>query len=119
MIDLLFEGGILFMSILTVTAAVSIGLSVFHLIKKTQQENQLALIKSVGLFALVFGVLGQFIGLYSALQHISQVESVSSAMLAAGIRVSSITSIYGMIIFILSYLMWFTLKYLSSSETSN
>ena len=116
MIDLLFEGGILFMSILTITLAVSLGLSAFHLIKKTQDENQLALIKSVGLFALVFGILGQFIGLYSALEHISQVESVSSAMLAGGIRVSSITSIYGMIIFVVSYLMWFILKLISSNN---
>lgn len=116
MIDLLFEGGILFMSILTITLTVSLSLAIFHLIKKTQDENQLALIKSVGLFALVFGILGQFIGLYGALQHISQVESVSSAMLAGGIRVSSITSIYGMIIFILSYLMWFILKLISSNS---
>ncbi|MEP2027000.1 MAG: MotA/TolQ/ExbB proton channel family protein [Reichenbachiella sp.] len=116
MIDLLFEGGILFMSILTIVLAASCGLFIFHLVKKTQDENQMALIKSIGLFALVFGILGQFIGLYSALQHISQVESVPSAMLAAGIRVSSITSIYGMIIFVLSYLMWFALKLISGTN---
>ncbi|WP_420582670.1 MotA/TolQ/ExbB proton channel family protein [Reichenbachiella sp.] len=116
MIDLLFEGGILFMSILTITLAISLGLTIFHLVNKTQDESQLALIKSVGLFALVFGILGQFIGLYGALQHISQVESVSSAMLAGGIRVSSITSIYGMIIFVVSYLMWFIIKLISSNN---
>ncbi|SMD36138.1 MotA/TolQ/ExbB proton channel family protein [Reichenbachiella faecimaris] len=116
MIDLLFEGGILFMSILTIVLAASCGLFVFYLIKKTKDESQTSLIKSVGLFALVFGLLGQFIGLYSALQHISQVESVSSAMLAGGIRVSSITSIYGMLIFILSYLMWFVLKSIRSVD---
>lgn len=110
MIDLLFEGGILFMSILTIVFAANCGLFAYHLIKKTKDDSETNLIKSVGLFALVFGLLGQFIGLYSALQHISQVESVSSAMLAGGIRVSSITSIYGMIIFVLSYLMWFVLK---------
>lgn len=110
MIDLLFEGGILFMSILTITLAASIGIFVFHLIRKTSDENQIAVIKSVGLFALVFGFLGQFVGLYSALQVISQLESVSSAILAEGIRVSSITTIFGMIIFVLSYLMWFVLK---------
>ena len=117
MIDLLFEGGILFMSILTLTGASSIGLFAFHLIKKDYDEDQMAIIKSVGLFAFVFGILGQFIGLYSALQHISQVETVSSAILAAGIRVSSITSIYGMIIFILSYLMWFILKSIANSNS--
>lgn len=116
MIDLLFEGGILFMSILTITLAASASLFVYHLLKKTKDESQTSTIKSIGLFGLVFGILGQFIGLYSALQHISQVESVSSAMLAGGIRVSSITSIYGMIIFVLSYLMWFVLKSIPSTN---
>lgn len=110
MIDLLFEGGILFMSILTIALTASIALFVYHLIKNPDTDSIKGLIKSVGLFALVFGLLGQFIGLYSALQHISQVESISSAILAAGLRVSSITSIYGMIIFVVSYLMWFVLK---------
>lgn len=113
MIDLLFEGGILFMSILTIVLATTCGIFVFHLLRKTTDESQIQPIKSIGLFALVFGLLGQFIGLYSALQHISQVESVSSAMLAGGIRVSSITTIYGMIIFLLSYLMWFGLMFAS------
>lgn len=116
MINLLFEGGILFMSILTLTLATSCGLFFYLLLKKISDENQLSMIKSVGLFALVFGLLGQFIGLYSALQHISQVESISSQMLAAGIRVSSITTIYGMIIFVVSYLFWFGLKMVPGNQ---
>ncbi|MEO9805678.1 MAG: MotA/TolQ/ExbB proton channel family protein [Reichenbachiella sp.] len=112
MINLLFEGGILFMSILTIILGTNCGIFIFHLMKKTTDESQISLIKSVGLFALVFGLLGQFIGLYSALQHLSTVESVSSTILAGGIRVSSITTIYGMIIFVISYLMWFGLKFI-------
>lgn len=110
MIDLLFEGGILFMSILTIVFAANCGIFVYHLIKKTNDENQTNLIKSVGLFALVFGLLGQFIGLYDALEAISIAGDIPPALLAGGIRVSSITSIYGMIIFVISYLMWFGLK---------
>ncbi|MEO9965382.1 MAG: MotA/TolQ/ExbB proton channel family protein [Reichenbachiella sp.] len=110
MIDLLFEGGILFMSILTLTLATNIGFFLYLILRKSKAADQMEMIKSIGLFALIFGLLGQFIGLYSALQHISEVESVSAAILAGGIRVSSITSIYGMVIFILSYLMWFGLK---------
>ncbi len=104
------------MSILTITLATNLGIFILHILKKTTDENQLDLLKSVGLFAFVFGILGQFIGLYGALQHIGQVESVSSAMLASGIRVSSITSIYGMIIFVISYLMWFALKFVSETN---
>ncbi len=112
MINLLFEGGILFMSILTITLAASIGMSIKYFIQKSADSNQLGLIKSIGLFALVLGLLGQFIGLYSAMEMISSMKGgVSPALLAQGLKVSSITSIYGMIIFAVSYLMWFGLNY--------
>lgn len=110
MIDLLFEGGILFMSILTITLTANVGVVVYCILTKNRNENQLGLVKSIGLFALVFGLLGQFIGLYDALEAISIAGDIPPSLLAAGIRVSSITSIYGMIIFILSYLMWFGLR---------
>lgn len=110
MINLLIDGGILFMSILTLTLTANCGLFIYFLLKKVSDENQLAMIKSVGLFGLIFGLLGQFIGLYQALEHIAQVESVSSKILAGGIKVSSISSIYGMIIFVISYLLWFGLR---------
>lgn len=110
MINLLFEGGILFMSILSIILIANIALFIYHLMKKTDHEHHISLIKSVGLFALVVGILGQFIGLYSALHTISNLESIPSSVLAEGMRVSSITSIYGMIIFVLSFLMWFGLK---------
>lgn len=116
MISLLFQGGIQFMSVLTLTLATNVGIFVFHLLKKTTDEGKIDLIKSVGLFALVFGLLGQFIGLYDALQYISEVETVSSSVLAGGIKVSSITTIYGMIIFVISYLMWFGLKCLPKTS---
>lgn len=118
MIDLLFEGGILFMSILTISLAAVLGLTFSSFIKKDTSRRRIDLIKSVGLFALVFGILGQFIGLYTALQAIAAMnDSMSPNMLAEGLRVSSITSIYGMIIFVISYLIWFGLNANSSEES--
>ena len=72
-------------------------------------NQRLALIKSVGLFGLVFGVLGQLIGLYSAFVRIQAMGNVSPAILAGGIKVSMITTIYGVIIFLIAYLVWFGL----------
>ncbi len=63
-------------------------------------------IKSIGTLALVFGILGQFIGLYSAFATIEKMGAVSPEILAGGLRVSSITTIYGLIIFIICYLLW-------------
>ena len=72
-------------------------------------DRMIDLVKSIGLFALVFGVLGQLIGLYSAFEAIEQVGEVSQAMLAGGLKVSSITTIYGVLIYLISYLIWFGL----------
>ena len=73
------------------------------------RRHRLSYIKSIGLFALITGFLGQLIGLYSAFAFMAEVESVSSAILAGGLKVSSITSLYGMLIFLISYLVWFLL----------
>ena len=72
-------------------------------------NQRLSQIKSVGLFGLVFGILGQLIGLYSAFVQIQAMGNVSPAILAGGIKVSMITTIYGVTIFLIAYLIWFGL----------
>lgn len=74
------------------------------------RRHRLGYIKSIGLFALITGFLGQLIGLYSAFEYMANVDSVSSDILAGGLKVSSITSLYGMLIFLISYLVWFFLE---------
>ena len=70
----------------------------------------LAVAAFFGMLALVTGIFGQMIGLYEAMKHISQIGEVSQAVLAGGLRVSSITSLYGFIVFILAHLIWFLLN---------
>ena len=118
MLDLLYQGGILFMGILTLllfivmTIAVVVGLPIFTGKTKNIEEtrHRLTYVKGVGLFAFICGLLGQALGLYEAFSAIEQVNGVSPAMLAGGLRVSSISSIYGLLIFLLSYLIWFGLE---------
>lgn len=73
-------------------------------------DRQLGYIKSAGLLALVLGVLGQMIGLYSAFAAIEQMGSVSPAMLAGGLKVSSITTLWGMVSYVISLLMYLGLS---------
>lgn len=73
--------------------------------------RRIGYIKSVGLFGLIFGILGQLIGLYSAFSAIEQVGSVSPALLAGGLKVSTITTLYGLFIYVLSYLIWLGLSF--------
>lgn len=70
---------------------------------KSDQFSEL--LKEGGLFALVVGAFGQFIGLYDAFAAIEQLGTVSQPMLMGGLKVSSITTLYGFAIFIIAYLM--------------
>ena len=78
-----------------------------------QSINRLGFMKSLGLFAFVLGMLGQFLGLFQAFNVISSGMEISPAIMAQGVKVSMVTSIYGMIIFLVSYLLWFALKTLA------
>jgi biopolymer transport protein ExbB/TolQ len=117
MTNLFYEGGPLFMGILTLILLVILIMGVTNGVavsKNSSEDNdglmrRLSRIKSVGLFALVFGILGQLIGLYSGFVQIQAMGNVSPAILAGGIKVSMITTIYGVIIFLIAYLIWFGL----------
>jgi len=119
MLQLFSEGGMLFMGILTLSLLAVISLAVINALKIKSDgiqdvqamQHRLTYIKSVGLFSLVFGILGQLLGLFTAFGSISQIGSVSPEILMSGIRVSMITTIYGVIIFLISYLIWFGLDY--------
>lgn len=81
-------GGPLFMSILTLILILLIAAAI---LKKE--------VKEIGLLALAFGFLGQLIGLMGAFEGIEAMGGVSQSVLAGGLKVSSITSIYGMLIY--------------------
>ena len=118
------EGGPLFMGMLTIVFLVILVIAVVNgaplLSNKSavndQQIKRLGLLKSLGLFAFVLGMLGQFLGLFQAFDIISSGMEISPAMMAQGVKVSMVTSIYGMIIFLVSYLLWFVLKSLAARK---
>lgn len=118
MFELFFMGGIEFMTVLTImflTALLFCALAASDIFSKglrTEQVNsKLEYVKFFGLLALVTGVLGQMIGLYSAFTAIAEAGQVSQAVLAEGVKASSITTIYGLIIFVITRLLWFGLHY--------
>ena len=62
-------------------------------------------LKTYGNLALASGILGSFIGIYSALGVIQQVGNVSQAILANRFKVAFISLIYGIIVYIVSRLL--------------
>lgn len=114
--DLFFMGGALFMSILSLLLIVIVSWIAYHFIityfsKNPLQKKSLRKLqygKSIGLFALIFGILGQLIGLYQAFSVIEEVGNISPNLIYGGIKVSMIPTFYGIIIYLLSILLWFT-----------
>ncbi len=98
--NLFAEGGPLFMSILTI-----ILLALIYAAWKFPDW-----VKEIGLLGLAFGILGQVIGLYEAFNAIASMGDVSQAMLAGGLKVTSISTIYGLLIYILSLVIRIIIK---------
>lgn len=106
------------MSVLTLVLLSVLVTTGYILMSNNYSDSRLSVLKSLGLFAFVFGLLGQFIGMYGALQSIAAMQvEISPALLAGGIKVSSISSIYGMIIFVISYLIWFGINAFKSTKS--
>ena len=96
MINLFYEGGVLFMSIISFFLIMT-GVSFY-----THSDK----LKTYGNLGLGSGILGSFIGLYSAFDFIQQVGDVSPAILADGMRVSLICTLYGLLVYLLSRLLY-------------
>ena len=105
-------GGTLFMSVLSISLATIIGTTILNIVRLTKDNynptNQYLVIndiKAIGIFAIVWGVFGQSIGMFSALQAIEAAGDISPAMIFGGLKVSMITTLYGTFIFLFSWLI--------------
>ena len=102
MLDYFYMGGPLFMGMLTL---IFIALVVAAVLKKD--------VKEIGLLALALGILGQLIGLMGAFEGIEAMGGVSQSIIVGGLKVSSITSIYGLLIYIVSLIVQVVQRFLN------
>ena len=119
MFKLFMMGGPLFMGIITIifiaalVVSVRAALLIFggKSVASDQLFRQLGYIKSIGLLALVMGVLGQMIGLYSAFAAMEQMQGgVAPQLLAGGLKVSSITTLWGLLSYVITLLIYLGLS---------
>ncbi len=117
--ELLISGGLPFMVPLTLLGLLLLILiSIKAVNLYVQQPKQphflgksLEIILFVGSLCFAYGVLGQTMGIYQMLQFISGArQQVSPQVIAAGLQISFIPSLYGLIIFIIAALFWFLLR---------
>lgn len=115
--DLFVMGGSLFMGILTILLVIILATSIYFGLsivsgkaeEKKNFSHRLTYLKSLGLFTMITGILGQLIGLTEAFKAIEAAMDISPAIMAGGLKVSMITTLYGIIINLLSILIWFLL----------
>ena len=116
MLDLFYEGGMLFMGLLTILFLLLIIQAVrtrtrftSGLLDVETARRMLGYVRSLGILAFVVGVFGQLIGLFQAFEAIQAAGGVSPEMLIGGLRVSLITTLYGTLILIVGLILWLIL----------
>ena len=106
------------MSFLTLLFVLMIAWFVYHLVRsfnarETNKEKLLRKMeygKSIGLFALITGILGQLVGFRAMFFAIEKAGDINPALVYAGINVTMIVTIYGIVIYLISILLWFVLS---------
>ena len=115
--NLFHQGGPLFMGILTILLLILLATAVIFAINisngKAQDyegfRHRLTYLKSMGLFTMITGILGQLIGLLLAFGAIERAGDISPQMVYGGLKISFYTTVYGILIYLFSILIWFIL----------
>jgi len=113
------EGGQWFMGTLSILFLIILSLSVIAgtlAIKSTSGnadriQDLIGYIRSIALFTLVFGIFSQILGLVDIFDYLANKNSeIAPAILAKGIKITCWSTIYGIIIYLVSILITLGLK---------
>ncbi len=110
------EGGPLFMSLILICLLLALFFLVLGFlnlkkdIPKSIKMTRLA--SDASILGLVIGFLGSIIGMISAFDAIESLGNVSQGMMAGGLKVAFLTTVFGCITFILPRIGIIVLKYL-------
>ena len=102
--SLLDEGGPLFMYTTLIILIAIIALLVKAFVTTENNEKAIGLVKHLSLFVLVWGFLGQMLGLMGAFDAIQIQGDVAPAVLAGGIKIAILSPLFGMIVFLIARL---------------
>ena len=116
--DLHVAGGLVFMNLLTLfflAVIVQFCIAGYFLFfsgdrKPILTKNLILGVIYLGGFSAVWGIMAQGLGIWRALTAIQQAADVSPAIIIGGIKYSMISPLYGLMIFLISSVLWFILK---------
>lgn len=119
-VDRFIEGGPLFMSLILICLL----LSLFFLVKGflslskdlSVSRKMTRLASDASLLGLVLGFLGSIIGMITAFDAIESFDKISSAMIAGGLKVSFLTTVFGAITFIIPRIGILILRSMQKAE---
>ena len=103
-INLLQEGGTMFMYPLLFMLITCIALIIKAFLRSAENDKVVLLIKHISLFALVYGFLGFMLGMIDAFDAISRATSVHPAVLAGGLKIGLLSPVFGMFVFLITRL---------------
>ena len=104
-VDRFNEGGPLFMSLILICLLAALTFLVFGFlslksnIEKSKKMTRLS--SDASLLGLVFGFLGSTIGMITAFDAIEAIGDISTGMMAGGLKVAFLTTVFGCVTFIL------------------
>ena len=116
-IDKIYEGGPFFMLPILFLLILIIILIVKGLIEKNKSKT-ISLISSIGLFTVAWGIFGQTIGLIQAFDAIQVAGDMSMSLVAGGLKISLLTTIFGVFTFLVSRLGIIILIWLQKEKTN-
>ena len=113
-------GGYEFMSVLSLELIIATAWIIYQFVKgyNSKQANREKILrkigygKSMGLFALATGFLGQMIGLIGMFQVIAEHPDVEPEKIYYAIRVTMISATYGVLIYLFSMILWFIASFI-------
>ncbi|RLD77021.1 MAG: MotA/TolQ/ExbB proton channel family protein [Bacteroidetes bacterium] len=103
-IDKIYEGGPFFTFPIVFLLILILVLIVKGFLNINKNSKTISLISSLGWFTLVWGILGQTLGLVAAFDAIQSAGDISKGIMAAGLKVALITTIFGLFTFLVARL---------------
>lgn len=96
------EGGPLFMYTTLFLLFVILALLIRGFVKPTTRKKTITLVSSISLFVLVWGFLGQMLGLIGAFDAVQAAGDIAPSILAGGLKVAILSPLFGMIVFLIA-----------------
>ncbi|GAA0873098.1 hypothetical protein GCM10009117_22450 [Gangjinia marincola] len=100
MLDRIQEGGPVFMWPIVIVFIVLVALFVRQLVSTADKQKTITLLSNISIFILSWGALGTVIGLIEAFDSIEGAGDVSKGMMAGGIKLAFLTTVFSLVTFI-------------------